>query len=656
MNPARGHLPYYITIGCSSVLLFSIQPVITKAILPAFGGSAGVWVTAMLFFQVVLLLGYLYAWWMTRSLRPRMQSVVHAGILVASLLALPVRPHLDWALAGAGSPVLSILSVLLASVGLPYFLLSSTTPLLQSWFAASYTSAFPWRLFAISNAASVAALLAYPVLIEPHSRTSVQMRVWSAGYAVLVMAACIAALLHWSAHRVANPVEPYTHDAANRPLLWIALAACASALWLAVANHLSQEVAPVPFLWVLPLSLYLLSFVLCFESEREWYRPAVFRWLLLAAWIVGGYSVASDDGLAWQLAGFSAALFVWCMFCHGELARSKPRHRQDLTHFYLMVALGGALGGFFVAVAAPIVFSTYLELPISIAASVILAMPLIYGMRSKKRLIRLGVIAVAAFLAATAFRDLTGTIVLVRNFYGASQVIDRGAGGQAFRSLYNGRTLHGVEFQSPERSLQPTAYYGPESGVGRVLSASSASSRRVGLVGLGVGSLAAYGRPGDVFRYYEINPEVVRIATQYFHFLSGSAAKVDVLTGDGRLLLQKERTHSFDVLVLDAFSDDTIPVHLLTRQAFGLYFRVLREDGTLAIHLTNRYLYLDPVVDALAAAYGRNVRHIFSHARPSEHILDADWAVISGRNDRGYDPESSRLWTDDYSNLFQVLK
>ena len=655
MNPARGRLVYSITIACSSLLLFSIQPVITKAILPAFGGSAGIWVTAMLFFQIVLLAGYLYAYWITR-LAPKAQSPIHAALLVLSLAALPVKPHLEWVLPGGQSPVLSILSVLLASVGLPYFLLSSTSPLLQSWYAASYAAAFPWRLFALSNLASVTALLAYPVLIEPHSTGSLQLRWWSTGYAVLVTIACIAAILHLSAGRIESPAQPQAGRDDNRPVLWIALAACASALWLAVANHLSQEVAPVPFLWVLPLSIYLFSFILCFESDRAWYRPALFRWLLPAAWIGGGYSIASVQGLRWEISGFSLALFVWCMFCHGELARTKPRRRQDLTFFYLMIALGGALGGLFVAVAAPTLFSTYLELPIGIAASVLLAMPLIYGLTSRKRLIRMGVIACAAFILPTMFRN-SGDVLHVRNFYGASRVTDAGSGDLAFRSLYNGRTLHGVEFLSPGKSLLPTAYYGPESGAGQVLSVAGTTARHVGVVGLGVGTLAAYGRAGDSFRFYEINPAVIQIASRNFHFLDGSPARTEVIADDGRLALGKEPSNSFDVMVLDAFSDDSIPVHLMTKEAFGVYFRLLHNGGVLAIHLTNRYVDLDPVVDALAAAFQKRITHIHSQANPGQHILDADWALISGHDDSPpANPRPRRLWTDDYSNLFQVLK
>ena len=259
-------------------------------------------------------------------------------------------------------------------------------------------------------------------------------------------------------------------------------------------------------------------------------------------------------------------------------------------------------------------------------------MALVFGLRSKKRLIRLGVIAFGSFIVATTVRDFTGDVAHMRNFYGASRVMDSGSGALAFHALYNGRTLHGVEFSAADKSMRPTTYYGPESGAGALL-ASPSGPRRVGIVGLGVGTLAAYGRPGDVFRYYEINPQVIDIASKYFHFLGGSAAKIDVITNDGRLALAKEPAGSFDVLVLDAFSDDTIPVHLMTKEAFGLYFRLLKSGGALAIHLTNRSIDLDPIVDAQAAAYHKSATHVHSQAHPDRQILDADWVIISGDAD-----------------------
>jgi hypothetical protein len=650
MTAKRERVPFYLAIGFSSLLLFSIQPIMTKAILPTFGGSAGIWIAAMLFFQSMLLMGYLYSWLLTRCLNRKTQSAVHLVLLLLSIAMLPVKPRMEWA---AHDPTLSILGVLLASVGLPYFLLSSTSPLLQSWFVTSYTGVFPYRLFALSNAGSVLALLAYPVLIEPLLPATVQLRSWSVAYALLVPIACLTAIAHWRSDPIREPAD--TGAPANRPFLWIGLAACASALWLAVANHLSQEVAPVPFLWVLPLSLYLLTFILCFEG-RDWYRPGLFRWLLPAAWIAAGYSIAHPSGLRLEISAFSLALFVWCMFCHGELARTKPQpqRRADLTFFYLMLALGGALGGVFVGVIAPDTFTTYLELPIGIVASVLLALPLIYRITSPTRLLRLGVIALAAFIVAVRFRTGSGDVVHMRNFYGALQVSDTGAGDMAFRSLYYGRTLHGVEFLTPARNRLPTTYYGPDSGAGKVL-LTTGRTRRVGIVGLGAGTLATYGRDGDSFRFYEINPAVIQIAARYFHFLDTSPARTEVVAGDGRLALEKEPPDSFDVVVLDAFSDDSIPVHLMTQEAFQVYFRLLHGDGVLAIHLTNRYLDLEPVVASLAAAFRKNVVSVHSLAQPERQILAADWMLVFGRASEPKRP-AVRLWTDDYSNLFQVLK
>ena len=658
--PRNLRLLYAFTIGCSSILLFSVQPIMAKALLPEFGGSAGVWVTCMLFFQVMLLLGYLYSYWIGTHLSRSVQSAVHATLLVLSLATISLKPRLDWAHSATGNPALSILGILLVSIGLPYFLLSTTSPLLQSWFAifaaeSSKPTPFPYWLFALSNAASLLALLAYPVVIEPLLPQSSQLRWWWIGYAALVALACTAAILH-SLKDSPQTDEPVIREP-GKPLLWIALAACGSALWMAVANHLSQEVAPVPFLWVLPLSIYLLTFILCFEGTG-WYRQTLFRWLMPVAWFGAACRIAGRGpaGLMWEIATFSAALFIWCMFCHGEIARTKPTAPGGATFFYLTIATGGAIGALLVGLAAPNLLSTYLELPIGIAATVVLAVYLIYGVTAPKRLLRLGVIACVAFFAATRFEAGFGDVIHLRNFYGALQVSDTTAGGSNIRTLYNGKTLHGVEFLSPDKLRLPTAYYGPNSGVGRLMrAAGSGQSRKVALVGLGVGTLAAYGRAGDVFRFYEINPAVIDVASRYFHFLETSEAKTDIVAGDGRLSLEREPSSSLDILVLDAFADDSIPVHLLTREAFETYFRLLRSDGVLAIHLTNRYLNLAPVVEAAAADIHRQVAEVHNEAIPDRQILAADWAIVSA-GPADVNAKTIRLWTDDYSNLFQVLK
>lgn len=624
--------------------MFVLQPLAAKTLLPRYGGSAGVWVASMLFFQLLLLAGYAYSYVISISLSRRTQSVAHALLVLAGLASMTMQFRV-WE---GSSPSFSILGTLLLSIGLPYFLLSATSPLLQSWLGGSSPAPFPWWLFALSNASSLAALLAYPVVIEPSLPQSAQLRLWWIGYGIFAVLLIAAAAAHM---RSAKPEEPRApqYDPGS-PFVRIALAACASALWMSVANHLSQEVAPVPFLWVLPLSVYLLSFILCFEG-RGWYQPVLFKILLPIAWVAAAYrlSDAGTGALVTEIAIFTAALFVWCMFCHGEIARTKPESGAPL--FYLTIAAGGALGALLVGLAAPAVLTTYLELPIAIVASVVLALYLLYGVRAKARLIRLAAVAVAAFIVATRFQAGTGTILRERNFYGALQVTD----ADAVRTLYNGKTRHGIEFLAADKLTLPTAYYGPQSGAGQILAARSTPGR-IGLVGLGAGTLASYGRPGDTFRFYEINPAVIDVASHDFHFLEKSQAKIELVEGDGRLALEREPSASFDYLVLDAFSGDSIPVHLLTREAFRTYFRLLRPDGEIAIHITNRFLDLAPVVRAVAASLGRQVIEVRSEAVAAQQVLAADWMLVSARNVGETPSRRTKAWTDDYSNLFEVLK
>ncbi|HVV45403.1 MAG TPA: fused MFS/spermidine synthase [Bryobacteraceae bacterium] len=637
-------LLYSLTIACSSFLLFVLQPVAAKTLLPRYGGSAGVWLASMLFFQLLLLAGYAYSYVISISLSRRAQSAAHAFLVIGSLATMTMQFRV-WQ---ASSPSLSILGTLLLSIGLPYFLLSATSPLLQSWLGGSSPAPFPWWLFALSNASSLAALLAYPVVIEPSLPQSSQLRLWWIGYGIFAVLLIAAAAAHMRSAKAEERRAP-EYDPGS-PLIRIALAACASALWMSVAKHLSQEVAPVPFLWVLPLSVYLLSFILCFEGRGR-YQPKVFKILLPVAWIAAAYrlSNAGTGALVTEIAIFTAALFVWCMFCHGEIARTKPESGAPL--FYLTIAAGGALGALLVGLIAPAVLTTYLELPIAIVASVVLALYLLYGVRAKARLIRLAVVAVAAFIVATRFQAGTGTIFRERNFYGALQVTD----ADAVRTLYNGKTRHGIEFLAADKLTLPTAYYGPHSGAGQILAARPAPGR-IGLVGLGAGTLASYGRPGDTFRFYEINPAVIDVASHDFHFLEKSQAKIELIEGDGRLALEREPSASFDYLVLDAFSGDSIPVHLLTREAFQTYFRILRPEGEIAIHITNRFLDLAPVVRAVAASLGRQVIEVRSEADPAQQVLAADWMLVSARNMGETPSRRTKPWTDDYSNLFEVLK
>ena len=643
-------------IFLSSALLFLCQPMMAKVILPWFGGSAGVWTACMLFFQVVLLLGYLYAYCITRYLSARPQAAVHIALLLASAAVLPVNPVNRWTASGAAHPVLSILGVLAATIGLPYLALSTTGPLMQTWYARESEARFPYRLFALSNLASLLALLAFPLSIEPLLPSRRQLTVWSISYLLFVLLA--AGLAFRSRSHLHLEKQKADGPPARRPVLWMSLAACASSLWLAVANHLSQEVAAIPFLWVLPLGLYLLSFILCFD-RAGWYRPRLYRWILPAAWITIGLRLAfpaSIVGFKWELALFSAALFVCCMFCHGELARLKPEPRHGLTFFYLTIAAGGALGAVFVGLLAPRIFNSYLELPVSIVACVILGQALLYGY-APRYLVRLAVVAALAFVAATRFSAPAGALLRQRNFYGTLRVIDSGTGVTAVRALYNGTILHGMQFLSSEQTRLPTTYYGPQSGAGLTLEKLRTSNRRAGVIGLGVGTLATYGHAGDYFRFYELNPAVTQAALTYFRFLNESAAETEIVAGDARLALEREPPQNFDMLVLDAFSGDSIPVHLLTIQAFEVYFRHLRPGGIVAVHVTNRYLDLAPVVEALAAALQKQVRMIHSGADPARGIYAADWSLVADNLDRPQTITSKPPpWTDDYSNLFRILK
>lgn len=669
-------LLYAYTIFTSAFLLFLVQPVIAKMILPWFGGSASVWTTCMLFFQGVLLLGYLYSHWAVRTLKPKTQLWVHVGLLALSLAALPIAPSASWKPAGAEDPTFRIWGLLSVSVGLPYFLLSTTGPLIQAWYARTHHQAVPYRLFALSNLGSMLALLGYPVVIEPFVTSRNQALFWTGGYVLFTLLCAGAA---WRASRADGQESagssrgdagdgraPWTSVA-----LWIALPACASLMLLAVTNYMCQDVASIPFLWVVPLALYLLSFILCFEREG-WYRPRVYEWLLAAA--IGGmcylyYGRDSDIPLRWVIVAFSAGLFVCCMFCHGEVARRKPAVRH-LTFFYLMISLGGAVGSMLVALVAPRVFRAYYELPVGLVLCAVLA--LIVNRRDSVIYYSLisAALVMGFYMVKQSRQMYSNNILMVRNFYGALAVAEEGSPGEpeALRKLIHGTINHGQEFLDPERRRWPTTYYAPNSGVGVAIEHNRHSGQRVGVIGLGTGTLATYGRPGDYYRFYEINPLVIDIAHSYFFFLQDSQAKVDVALGDARLSLEREPPQNFDVLAVDAFSSDSIPVHLLTLEAFQIYFRHLRPDGVLAVHVSNRYLDLKPVVRNLADRLGRSCVLIDTEDGEGDGTFGSTWVLVTSNQRFLEDPDVKAeskevpprpdlpLWTDDYSNLFRILK
>jgi len=688
-------LVYGGAIFSSAFLLFQVQPLIAKIILPWFGGGAAVWIVCLLFFQLVLLLGYSFAHGLSRRFQPRTQGRIHGVILAASFLALPILPKDSWKPSGPDAPVIHILLLLGTTVGLPYFLLSATSPLLQAWYTQTRAGAVPYRFYALSNLGSMLALLSYPILIEPMFSTSHQAVGWSVAYAGVGL--LCAAVGFRSRGQVVPDTKPISTPRPDRKmqLLWVALAACGSALLLAVTNHITQNVASVPFLWIVPLSLYLLSFILSFDASG-WYRRGLFVRLLGVMLGAMAYALApSFTGLPIKvlIPLFCCGLFVCCMFCHGELARLKP-DPAHLTTFYLMCSLGGAVGAGFVALAAPRMFSGYYELQVALGLCAVLVLVIHYrDPQSEFRRIRwqpawLILIGLVAALVANLFttaRDQSAEArVAVRNFYGVLRVVDgvppnvvlvKDHGAQSldddarYRRLMNGTIDHGLQFLAPSRQRWPTTYYGPDSGIGVTLKAVREDGGvRLGVIGLGAGTIAAYGQPGDHCTFYEINPLDVRIANQEFTYLRDSQAKIDIVLGDARLSLERESPQGFDVLAVDAFSGDSIPVHLLTRQAFDLYFRHLKPDGVLAVHISNKYLDLEPVVAAAAAWFNQEAVMISNADDHPKGVYAASWILIGSR--AGFQgrhqietagtvlaPAQNRaLWTDDYSSLLKILK
>ena len=676
---------YALTIVVSAFLLFQVQPVIAKIILPWFGGSAAVWTTCILFFQMVLLLGYLYAHAVIRYLKPRMQMIVHCVLLAASIAVLPVYPNASWKPSGGDEPTMRILGLLAVTVGMPYFLLSTTGPLLQAWYARRFKGSMPYRLYALSNAGSMFALISYPALFEPAFTTVQQAWGWSGGYCVFVLVCGLTAYVSNRGHGAAPPessaVElPVAAPTAKLYAMWVLLPAVASVMLLAITNHLSQNVAAIPFLWVLPLSIYLLTFILCFEGDG-WYRRNPYLQLLAVALGSMAYAVSvdmtSNVPIKVMIPLFAMGLFTCCMVCHGELARLKPDPKY-LTHFFLMISAGGALGGLLVGLAAPHLFNALYEMPLSLVACAAL---ISYVLRQDDELkwvrhwtgvLTTGVLtlALAGYVGWQIKQMVTGSRVLVRNFYGGLRVRDNGEKGslEETRTLTHGTINHGEEYLNIARRDLPTTYYGPNTGIGiAIREKQKTSAVRIGIIGLGTGTTAAYGRLGDYIRYYEINPLVLQLARTEFFYLKDCKAKLDVAMGDARLSLEQEPPQNFDVLAVDAFSSDSIPVHLLTKESMGLYFKHLRPDGILAVHISNRYLNLQPVLEGEVQATGKVARVVDTEDDETQDVFGATWVLITSPAP-GFTAEelsssapldskrTVRLWTDKYSNLFKILK
>ncbi len=710
-----GTIWFVLTTLLGAFLVFQVQPVISKCVLPWFGGTPAVWTTCMLFFQTLLFGGYLYAHLIRVWFSPRVQAAIHLMLLGCAAWSLPIEPSKAWEPSGSESPVWYLLVLLAVHVGLPYFVLSATGPLVQAWLSYRDDHERVYRLYAVSNFGSLAALLSYPFVVEPLLSVSSQSTVWSLLFLgfVLVQGAVAVGLLRLS-WRPREGVEddsrgeawpgggngvgrrerdPSEESATGRGVMaaWLLLPALASIVLLTVTNHVCQDIAVIPFLWILPLSLYLVSFIVCFDSPRH-YRPKVYAAVtLLSLGVIQGRDfLPPSPRLIAEAVGCMVMLFGVCMLCHGEVARLKPGVRR-LTQFYAFVSAGGALGGIIVAIVCPLVFDRFTEWPLAISVVTAISFVLLFVCRgwgrstydwSAAHRLRIPAMTLAVVPTVVAFAFPKDELVMSdRNFFGVLQVTR----GEEGLRLVHGKTIHGIQ-RAGDASREPTSYYGRESGIGRairVMREAEPRSRdtglgkqggerelRVGVVGLGCGVLATYGRDGDRFDMIEINPSVVSIADRHFSFLRDSRAEIRHHLGDGRLVLERMRDARFDLLVLDAFSSDAIPAHLLTREAVGLYRERIGPGGVIAFHLSNNHLELCPLVQRLVAEQGMEGRMVRSRGDESLATESADWVLAAEPGHPMWDhplldvaTEASEetlreapLWTDRNHNLAGVLR
>ena len=690
---------FLFAIFLSAFLLFQVQPVIARYILPWYGGSPGVWSTCLLFFQVGLLGGYAYAHVLVTFLREkrRPQVALHLLLLALAFLLLPITPDPQWKPDGTeANPLFGIVRLLALTVGVPYLLLSASGPLLQHWFAETHPGRSPYRLYAISNLGSLLGLLTYPFLFEPLLNVGEQTRLWSWGfvaYGLLAIGAGILYLRRSAGGEASGDGESVT----QRPspinvFLWIAFSACGSMLLLSLTSQMCQDVAVVPFLWVLPLSLYLLTFIIAFDHARWYHRalaiPLAAVGVGMTIWLMNRQYASTEWPLLWQIVIYCSTIFFTCLVCHGEVVRMKPPVRH-LTAFYLCISLGGAIGGSFVSLAAPRLFTGYWELHLAFVLLSILTSYQLWRQFAPQRRYAIlipgtvfGLIAIGTmgfFLQKHIDESRTQAIAVKRGFYGVLKVEEVGAGTDgAFRTLHHGRISHGRQYFSSEDRDLATTYYGLESGVGAVFACLPQRNElpvapiHVGVVGLGVGTIATYAETGDRFRLYEINPQVEELARSHFTFLGDCAGEEEVVLGDARVSLERElaagESQQFDALFVDAFSGDSIPIHLLTRESFDLYFKHLKPDGVLAIHVTNLHLDLADPVRNLAKEFGYGAYRSDHSPEDTEYeSYYSDWILItkseafiaalkSAERITPWDREETKpiLWTDDYSNLFEV--
>ncbi|MBI4053736.1 MAG: fused MFS/spermidine synthase [Candidatus Doudnabacteria bacterium] len=676
------------TAFLSSFLLFQVQPLLGKLILPWFGGIPAVWITAMLFFQIMLVAGYAYAHFATKYLPAPWQALIHFLLLGAAVFFLPIVPDAFWKLAGGTEPSWHILKLLFYTVALPYLALSSSIPILSVWLSRQGFSS-PLRLYALSNLAAFLALLSFPLVFEPIFSGNNQAAVWSGIFVVYTVFFLVAGVFHLAKKNQKQETSRELsggvieeHIGIAEVVKWLFLSAAGSLLLLAVTNSLTQDIASFPLLWIIPLSLYLLSFVLTFDDPRWYHRKVygLFFALAVVFWLFMSYAGA-NVALLFQIAIYAVLLFSGCMLCHGELAQAKPG-TEKISFFYLMLAVGGAVGGLIAALIAPRYFPSILELHVSVVLVAIVAFAVNFAnlpesvagamTLSKEKMVF--TVAFSLLLVAIILNGLSpkpGTIYQKRNFFGVIRVVGGGKEQGQFRhyTLLNGRINHGMQFAGESERRLPTTYYGENSGVGTLLKNLDGEKLRIGVVGLGAGTLAAYAGAGDFIKFYELNPEVGSVAENYFSFLRDSLANKEIAIGDARVSMEREEQQDFDLLAIDAFSGDAIPVHLLTQEAMEVYLKHVDQNGVIAFHITNIHLDLRPVVFALAEQFGLKAFLVGADSVIDKNIFRNDWILMGRRGliDREFlDPwkqgttaesfPKKILWTDQNSNLLRILK
>ncbi len=689
---SRSYILYASAIFLSAFLLFQIQPIAGKHMLPYFGGSSSVWATSLLFFTGMLFFGYLYAYLLCR-LPEKKQVLVHFTVVMCATLASlamllawrSLFPTMEWTIASLLSPWLQLLFALAFSIGLPYFLLSTTGPLLQYWYGITEKRE-PYKLYALSNIGSFLALGSYPFLVEPNSTVPVQDGIW---LGLFLVYAALAALVCNRFFRSQRDIPTYKSDLSTdksdlyvevgtisrgRKVAWVVLAALPSFLLVATTTQITQLVAPLPLLWIVPLSLYLVTYILAFSG----YGRGVFTWFLLLAFAIAAYEY-HGTGYAestWRVISDTLLLFFCGLYCHAQLYANRPDTRSS-SLFYLCLSFGGMIGALLASVVAPLIFPDLWEFPIGIALAALVAITFVPSslasriqpgyLRATKILLLCSILVAAYSLVSEG--DEREVLVRYRNFYGTALVYQT----PELKVLLNGGTIHGVQMRDAHFEFIGATYFSARSGIARAIMdrylAHPDRTLNIGITGLGAGAISAYCGSGDTYVYYEIDPSIEKVAREHFSYLSRCKG-VEVRTGDARILLEQERrrgeTNDFDVLAMDAFNDDTIPVHLITKEAIQLYLEHIQEDGIIAINTSNRLLDIAPVIVSTAEELGLSWLIVITDGSDDITEWPSEWVLLSKNPDTFKSdtftnlprriPESRpRPWTDDYSDILSVL-